>query len=221
MRQMLNAPAGSSSFAWLHLPISVHRSLVHLRTSWVHTTTRWRLRTWSGMRSGLTLFVSLWSPLRDFTEATRKQRRLCPLGSLVIRVIYDLLDYEDEPWDEDDEGETASDGSGEGHFEDAFDCLNIAGKQPRSVAVAVGQPVKLVDRQNRARHCTQHSLTRPKYDTPCSFAIRHCWQHLQHKALMSPATEDRSARLWVSCPCGILDISHRSREGESTPVLSC
>ncbi|PCH34856.1 zf-CSL-domain-containing protein [Wolfiporia cocos MD-104 SS10] len=90
-------------------------------------------------------------PCGDRFEISRKQLAnyediaTCPSCSLVIRVVYDPLDYEDEPDDDDDEGATASDGEDDGeeandsdddHFEDALDRLTIADEQPRAVAVA-------------------------------------------------------------------------------------
>ncbi|KAH9984362.1 zf-CSL-domain-containing protein [Russula vinacea] len=63
----------------------------------------------------------------------------CPSCSLIIRVIYDPLDFEDEPPD-DDEGVAAreeerdvDDGSDEEAFEDAMENLTIS-DQPRLVA---------------------------------------------------------------------------------------
>ncbi|KAF9817929.1 hypothetical protein IEO21_03123 [Rhodonia placenta] len=87
-------------------------------------------------------------PCGDRFEITRKQLKnyedvaTCPSCSLVIRVIYDPLDYEDEPSDDEDESQAASDDAGEDkdsdddHFEDALEHLTIADEQPRAIAVA-------------------------------------------------------------------------------------
>lgn len=88
-------------------------------------------------------------PCGDRFEITRKQLAnyediaTCPSCSLIIRVIYDPLDFEDEPPDDDD-GVTASDEEREndsdsdsdeegGAFEDAMENLTIS-DQPRLVA---------------------------------------------------------------------------------------
>ncbi|KAH9051346.1 zf-CSL-domain-containing protein [Lactarius deliciosus] len=86
-------------------------------------------------------------PCGDRFEISRKQLAncediaTCPSCSLIIRVIYDPLDFEDEP--SDDEGASASeqeedDGvdsdGGEDVFEDAMENLAISEK-PRLVAV--------------------------------------------------------------------------------------
>ncbi|KAI0719925.1 zf-CSL-domain-containing protein [Fomitopsis betulina] len=86
-------------------------------------------------------------PCGDRFEISRKQLAnyediaTCPSCSLVIRVIYDPLDYEDEPSDdeggaaeteEEEEGEDSDDDA----FEDALDRLTIADEQPRAVSVA-------------------------------------------------------------------------------------
>ncbi|KAH9841139.1 zf-CSL-domain-containing protein [Rhodofomes roseus] len=86
-------------------------------------------------------------PCGDRFEISRKQLAnyediaTCPSCSLVIRVIYDPLDYEDEP-DDSDEG-AAEESSGEedeesddDEFEDALDRLTIADEQPRAIAAA-------------------------------------------------------------------------------------
>jgi diphthamide biosynthesis protein 3 len=85
-------------------------------------------------------------PCGDRFEISRKQLAncedvaICPSCSLIIRVIYDPLDFEDEPPDdedasaseqEDDDG-TDSDGD-EDVFEDAMENLTISEK-PRLVA---------------------------------------------------------------------------------------
>lgn len=88
-------------------------------------------------------------PCGDRFEISRKQLAnyediaTCPSCSLVIRVIYDPLDYEDEP-DEDEEGaegaetesEEDSDSDGEDVFRDAMENLKISDAQPQPVAVA-------------------------------------------------------------------------------------
>ncbi|KAI0922359.1 Diphthamide biosynthesis protein 3 [Taiwanofungus camphoratus] len=88
-------------------------------------------------------------PCGDRFEISRKQLAnyediaTCPSCSLVIRVIYDPLDFEDEPSDDEDEGAQASEDSEESEeedsideqFEDALDRLTIADEQPRIIAV--------------------------------------------------------------------------------------
>ncbi|EPS96987.1 hypothetical protein FOMPIDRAFT_1037990 [Fomitopsis schrenkii] len=86
-------------------------------------------------------------PCGDRFEISRNQLAnyediaTCPSCSLVIRVIYDPLDYEDEPSEDEDgtaegEEEEEEEGSDEDSFEDALDRLTIADEQPRAVAVA-------------------------------------------------------------------------------------
>ncbi|TDL17086.1 zf-CSL-domain-containing protein [Rickenella mellea] len=97
-------------------------------------------------------------PCGDRFEITRRQLAdcediaTCPSCSLIIRVIYDPLDFEDEPPDEDegeaasgdddDEGDdTESNGSVDEKFEDAMENLNISDNAPLAssmAAVAVG-----------------------------------------------------------------------------------
>jgi len=82
-------------------------------------------------------------PCGDRFEISRQQLRdyediaTCPSCSLIIRVIYDPLDYEDEESeDEDDDGEAVEDDEEkEEEFHEAMDnlCLN---EQPSAVAVA-------------------------------------------------------------------------------------
>ncbi|KZT66494.1 zf-CSL-domain-containing protein [Daedalea quercina L-15889] len=86
-------------------------------------------------------------PCGDRFEISRKQLAnyediaTCPSCSLVIRVIYDPLDYEDEPSDdeegaaEESSGEEGSGSDGD-EFKDALDRLTIADEQPRAIAVA-------------------------------------------------------------------------------------
>jgi len=88
-------------------------------------------------------------PCGDRFEISRKQLAnyediaTCPSCSLIIRVVYDPLDYEDEPDDEDDgvaeEGtdeEDEDEDSDEDRFEDALDRLTITDEQPRAIAIA-------------------------------------------------------------------------------------
>ncbi|KAI0654279.1 hypothetical protein C8Q70DRAFT_925969 [Cubamyces menziesii] len=103
-------------------------------------------------------------PCGDRFEISKKQLKnyediaTCPSCSLVIRVIYDPLDFEDEPSDDEDEGASSeveeSDSSDEEEsapskevrdngddsdndvFEDALEHLTIADEQPRAIAVA-------------------------------------------------------------------------------------
>jgi len=86
-------------------------------------------------------------PCGDRFEISRRQLAsyedvaTCPSCSLIIRVIYDPLEFEDEPPDEDDEDAAASeegDGDGadseeEATFEDAMENLTIL-EEPRLVA---------------------------------------------------------------------------------------
>ncbi|KAF8965385.1 hypothetical protein BDZ97DRAFT_1918238 [Flammula alnicola] len=67
----------------------------------------------------------------------------CPSCSLVIRVIYDPLDFEDEPSDDDassEEGEEEDDeeqsDSDDDHFEDALEKLTITDEAPKIVSVS-------------------------------------------------------------------------------------
>lgn len=74
-------------------------------------------------------------PCGDRFEISRKQLAnyedvaTCPSCSLVIRVIYDPLDFEDEPpddeWDagQNDEDESEGSESDDDHFEDALEKL--------------------------------------------------------------------------------------------------
>jgi len=78
-------------------------------------------------------------PCGDRFEISRKQLRdyediaTCPSCSLIIRVIYDPLDYEDEDSEEDDDGEAVEDEEEE--FHEAMDNLCLDEK-PAAVAVA-------------------------------------------------------------------------------------
>ncbi|EMD31173.1 hypothetical protein CERSUDRAFT_89292 [Gelatoporia subvermispora B] len=91
-------------------------------------------------------------PCGDRFEISRKQLAnyediaACPSCSLVIRVIYDPLDFEDEPDDDEEEEEeetSASDADSEiseeesdaDDFHDALDSLTLSDKQPLAVAV--------------------------------------------------------------------------------------
>ncbi|KAA1474391.1 zf-CSL-domain-containing protein [Dentipellis sp. KUC8613] len=87
-------------------------------------------------------------PCGDRFEISRSQLAnyediaICPSCSLVIRVIYDPLDYEDEPPEsdegasesggEDKDGDEESDGNEE--FADALEQLTIS-EEPKTVAV--------------------------------------------------------------------------------------
>ncbi|EAU83526.1 diphthamide biosynthesis protein 3 [Coprinopsis cinerea okayama7 len=76
-------------------------------------------------------------PCGDRFEISKKQLKnyedvaTCPSCSLIIRVIYDPLDFEDEPSDDEDEGEEASEEEEEeeddddDQFEDALDKLTL------------------------------------------------------------------------------------------------
>ncbi|TFK71039.1 zf-CSL-domain-containing protein [Pluteus cervinus] len=84
-------------------------------------------------------------PCGDRFEITRKQLgayediATCPSCSLIIRVIYDPLDFEDEEDEEDEEGEgeEAEDSDSEDdHFEDALENLKITDEVPRAVPVS-------------------------------------------------------------------------------------
>ncbi|KAF9560400.1 zf-CSL-domain-containing protein [Agrocybe pediades] len=85
-------------------------------------------------------------PCGDRFEISRRQLAdcediaICPSCSLVIRVIYDPLDYEDEPPDdegEEEEGsaEEAVEDSDSDHFEDALEMLTLD-EAPKVVAVS-------------------------------------------------------------------------------------
>ncbi|EJF61982.1 hypothetical protein BD309DRAFT_1000662 [Dichomitus squalens] len=90
-------------------------------------------------------------PCGDRFEISRKQLKnyedvaTCPSCSLVIRVIYDPLDFEDDPSDDEDEGASAEEeeddededeDSEEETFEDAMEHLTIADEKPQAIAVA-------------------------------------------------------------------------------------
>ncbi|TCD61986.1 Diphthamide biosynthesis protein 3 [Steccherinum ochraceum] len=88
-------------------------------------------------------------PCGDRFEISRKQLAnyediaTCPSCSLIIRVVYDPLDFEDEPPDEEDEESGASDEeseeeeeSDEDSFEDALENFHITEAQPQAVAAA-------------------------------------------------------------------------------------
>jgi len=87
-------------------------------------------------------------PCGDRFEISRQQLAnyedvaTCPSCSLIIRVIYDPLDYQDdEPEDEDggtedaEEDESEED-SGDEHFEDALEKLDISGEGPAQLVAA-------------------------------------------------------------------------------------
>ncbi|KAJ3561018.1 hypothetical protein NP233_g10455 [Leucocoprinus birnbaumii] len=89
-------------------------------------------------------------PCGDRFEISRKQLAdyediaTCPSCSLIIRVVYDPLDYEDDDEeDEDGEGESEeaeddgdSDGSDDDRFEDALENLHISDGSVRPIPVA-------------------------------------------------------------------------------------
>ncbi|KAI0354468.1 zf-CSL-domain-containing protein [Trametes cingulata] len=88
-------------------------------------------------------------PCGDRFEISKKQLKnyediaTCPSCSLVIRVIYDPLDFEDEPSDDEDESASAGeeeeedeDDSGDEEFQDAMEHLTLADEQPKAIAVA-------------------------------------------------------------------------------------
>ncbi|KAJ6502252.1 zf-CSL-domain-containing protein [Mycena sanguinolenta] len=70
-------------------------------------------------------------PCGDRFEISRRQLAdcediaTCPSCSLIIRVIFDPLDFEDEPPDEDSEEEEDSTESEGDHFEDAMEKLSL------------------------------------------------------------------------------------------------
>ncbi|KJA16057.1 hypothetical protein HYPSUDRAFT_71660 [Hypholoma sublateritium FD-334 SS-4] len=87
-------------------------------------------------------------PCGDRFEISRRQLAdcediaTCPSCSLVIRVIYDPLEFEDEPPDEDSSGEGNEEDeqeesdSNSDHFEDALEKLTITDDAPRTIAVS-------------------------------------------------------------------------------------
>ncbi|PIL34566.1 hypothetical protein GSI_03344 [Ganoderma sinense ZZ0214-1] len=89
-------------------------------------------------------------PCGDRFEISRKQLKnyedvaTCPSCSLIIRVIYDPLDFEDDPSDDEEEGESAGDeeedeedeSSEEEAFEDAMEHLTLVDEKPQAIAVA-------------------------------------------------------------------------------------
>ncbi|KAG5637471.1 hypothetical protein H0H81_004442 [Sphagnurus paluster] len=84
-------------------------------------------------------------PCGDRFEISRRQLAdyediaTCPSCSLVIRVIYDPLDFEDEPDDEEDgaesEEEEEEDSDDDQAFEDAMENLSVSESAPVAVAV--------------------------------------------------------------------------------------
>ncbi|KAJ7302072.1 zf-CSL-domain-containing protein [Mycena albidolilacea] len=74
-------------------------------------------------------------PCGDRFEITRRQLAdcediaTCPSCSLIIRVIFDPLDFEDEPPDEEEESQSEEEEDGaeseEDHFEDAMEKLSL------------------------------------------------------------------------------------------------
>ncbi|KAF5350043.1 hypothetical protein D9756_009059 [Leucocoprinus leucothites] len=89
-------------------------------------------------------------PCGDRFEISRKQLAsyediaTCPSCSLIIRVIYDPLDYEDDDEEEagesgeedEDEDDEDSNDSGDDHFEDALENLHIGGDPAPAIPVA-------------------------------------------------------------------------------------
>ncbi|KAG6906485.1 hypothetical protein DXG01_013724 [Tephrocybe rancida] len=89
-------------------------------------------------------------PCGDRFEISRRQLAdyediaTCPSCSLITRIIYDPLDFEDEPEEEDDDGaaseengDSDSDDDDDQAFEDAMDKLTITEDvTPRPVAIA-------------------------------------------------------------------------------------
>ncbi|OJT03999.1 Diphthamide biosynthesis protein 3 [Trametes pubescens] len=88
-------------------------------------------------------------PCGDRFEISKKQLKnyedvaTCPSCSLIIRVIFDPLDFEDEPSDDEDEGQSASEEeeesdeeSGDEEFADALEHLTISDEQPKAIAIA-------------------------------------------------------------------------------------
>ncbi|PPQ91532.1 hypothetical protein CVT25_008799 [Psilocybe cyanescens] len=87
-------------------------------------------------------------PCGDRFEISRRQLAdyediaTCPSCSLVIRVIFDPLDFEDEPPDdegsgeEEEEEEEEENSSDDDNFEDALEKLTIADETPKVVSVA-------------------------------------------------------------------------------------
>jgi len=74
-------------------------------------------------------------PCGDRFEISRKQLKdcediaTCPSCSLIIRVIYDPLDFEDDPDEEEDASDSGSDSevdSEDEKFEDAIENLHIS-----------------------------------------------------------------------------------------------
>ncbi|KAJ7086383.1 zf-CSL-domain-containing protein [Mycena belliarum] len=72
-------------------------------------------------------------PCGDRFEITRRQLAdcediaTCPSCSLIIRVIFDPLDFEDEPDEDEDESQSdeGDSGSDENRFEDAMEKLSL------------------------------------------------------------------------------------------------
>ncbi|KAL6306513.1 hypothetical protein BKA93DRAFT_729221 [Sparassis latifolia] len=86
-------------------------------------------------------------PCGDRFEISRKQLAnyediaICPSCSLIIRVVYDPLDFEDEPSDDDEDApaseqsDDSEEQSDDNNFEDAMERLTIPDEQPRPVLV--------------------------------------------------------------------------------------
>ncbi|KAI0795899.1 hypothetical protein C8Q75DRAFT_351606 [Abortiporus biennis] len=89
-------------------------------------------------------------PCGDRFEISRKQLAnyediaTCPSCSLVIRIVYDPLDFEDEPPDDEEDDAASNDSdateseedSSDEHFEDAMEHLSISTAPTATVAVA-------------------------------------------------------------------------------------
>ncbi|KAH7882279.1 zf-CSL-domain-containing protein [Phlebopus sp. FC_14] len=86
-------------------------------------------------------------PCGDRFEISRQQLAnyediaTCPSCSLIIRVIYDPLDFEDEPPDDESESEGSQreetdEDSDDDQFEDALDKLTLQEARPATVAVS-------------------------------------------------------------------------------------
>ncbi|KAF8173311.1 zf-CSL-domain-containing protein [Pholiota molesta] len=85
-------------------------------------------------------------PCGDRFEISRRQLAdcediaTCPSCSLIIRVIFDPLDFEDEPPDDESSGEEneeeEEDTSDDELFEDALEKLTLADEAPKVVSVS-------------------------------------------------------------------------------------
>ncbi|KAL1943510.1 hypothetical protein VTO73DRAFT_3955 [Trametes versicolor] len=127
-------------------------------------------------------------PCGDRFEISKKQLKnyedvaTCPSCSLIIRVIFDPLDFEDEPSDDEDEGQSASEdaeaesdeASGDEEFADALEHLTISDEQPKAIALTIYSAstqtvITLVSTSSENLHCIL--LTSSDHHFYCELSI--------------------------------------------------